>query len=220
MGSHPLRWRSLRRRPSLYWIAVTLAAALAAATTGAVVHDAQKRAESWGASRPVAVAARDLEPGSVLTDGDVSWESRPAATLPNDTIDTGNPAGRVVLQRIVKGEPLVLARLAPDGAHGLSALLPPGSVALLIPPAERSPRLEVGDLVDVFGTDGSNGWNSSESAPGVVGEAHDPVASEAKVIELGDDGAVTVAVRREEAAATAAAILEKSAVLALIGQAS
>lgn len=204
------RWRMDRRRPWVFWAIATVGAVTTAAVAAGMVNEVERRMEAWGPSRVVAIARRPLEPGAVVGPSDIEGEARPAGALPDGAIDGTNVLeGRVVVDRILAGEPVVAERLAPNGVRGVAALVPPGSAAVLVPASARPPRLAVGNRVELFGG----------LAPGSAngGAGADVVARDATVIEVSDDGSLLVAVPREQAAAAAAAILDGAVVVALIG---
>ncbi len=115
--------------------------------------------------------------------------------------------GRVVTARIVAGEVMNQARLAPDGLSGMAALVPPGCRGVSVPrPSDGSGlAVQIGDVVDVLAAeDNGTGDDPSLAAEGAI------------VIDV-DDGAVTLAVRTGEARGVAAAVGRGVPVLALAG---
>lgn len=205
----PLRraLRRARRSLALRWLLVAAAASLAAAEVaraGAAVDAARDR---WGEAVPVAVARRDLAAGDVVGPDDVAVERRPRAVVPDGALAEA-PVGRAVTAPVLAGEPLVDARLAPDGLTGPAALVPAGWRAVAVPAGDAglaapAPPLAVGDRVDVLG-------------PGFVDGDAGVVAEGAVVVHVGE-AAVTVAVPAADADDVAAAIATATATLALRG---
>jgi Flp pilus assembly protein CpaB len=129
---------------------------------------------------------------------------------------------------VLAGEPLVAARLAPDGLTGAAALVPPGWRAVAVPlgPA-GAPPLAVGDLVDVLAVMptaglpglGSDGAGAGPDGTGPDGAAQEPafvLVERAAVVDVTDD-AVTVAVPEGDAPRVAWALSNGAVVLALGG---
>lgn len=184
-------WR--RRRSTVLTVVLAL---IAGGVTARVVARAEATAAAFGDRRLVAVAVHTLEPGHVIGADEVAWRELPRAALP-DAEPVDDPVGRVALTEILGGEPVVAARVAPDGARGPAALVPAGGRALAVPTDDPHPALRVGDHVDL-------------QAGSVT------VARGAVVVDVADH-ALTVAVAGREVAATAQALLESRVVVALVG---
>lgn len=165
--------------------------------------DAQRR---WGATRTVIVARHRLEIGDVVDAGAVDTQSWPVALVAPGALDAA-PIGHTVIATIEPGEALVSARLAPDGLHGVAALLPAGSTAIAIPIGPTVVALAVGDRVDLIaGFDAASA--SAGQAPAFV------VARDALVVAV-DEQRATVAVRDDDAARVAFAVVAGTVVPAL-----
>lgn len=82
----------------------------------------------------VVVAARDVDPGTVLSDSALQTMAWPSVSVPVGAIkDVGKATGRVASTLIFTGEPILEAKLAQVGATGgLSAVLAPGKRAISI----------------------------------------------------------------------------------------
>ncbi len=82
----------------------------------------------------VVVAARDLDPGTVLSDTSLQTIAWPSVSVPVGALkDTKLATGRVASALIFTGEPILEAKLAHEGATGgLSAVLAPGKRAISI----------------------------------------------------------------------------------------
>lgn len=177
------------------------------------------------AHRVVAVATRDLEPGEVVAADDVRWSALPEDAVPPNALGPGGdpadrPEGRVVVATVDEGEVLSRRRLAPDGARGLAALVPAGSVAVAVTVDATTPDLERGQRVDVLTTAAPGPTAGDPFGPGdpasAAGSGARRIATRALVIDAGDER-ILVAVTDAEAPAVAAALLDGAVVLALTG---
>lgn len=181
---------------------------LLAATSGLVVAravaSAEAAADRFGRVRPVLVATRDVAPGAVLGAGVVELRDLPAGSVAPGS--AGEDAlGRRASAAIRTGEVVHLARVAPAGRSAVAALLPPGTRGIAVPTGPGSLPLEVGDVVDVLATTGE----------GVVPPTV-TVADATVVVDVGE-GAVTVAVPRDQAPQVAYAVATGLVTLALVG---
>ena len=191
-----------RRRPHMrshHWRSAVLTALLALGAGGiaaSAVARAEATADAFGTRRSVAVATRDLLPGTRIGPGDVTWRDLPVGALPDGGV-VDEPAGRVVVATVLAGEALPPARVGPEGLQGAAALVPEGGRALAIPVELPHPPVHVGDLVDL------------QAGPVTV-------ARGATVVDAGEQ-AITVAVAGREVAVTAQALLDSRIVVALVG---
>jgi Flp pilus assembly protein CpaB len=189
-------------------LVVAVLALITAMVAARVVGDAGTLAARYGPLRPVVVAARALDPGSVVSAGDVAVRRVPGSLVPDGAVPSTDQArGRTVVAPVFPGVPLVVGQLAPDGRRGLGALLPPGSRAVAVPNGRPALALIRGDSVDVLATFDPAG--SAEGAPPTF-----PVAVGALVVDIGEDSAA-VAVSPEEAARVAFALVSGVVTLAL-----
>jgi len=214
-----VRARRALARPVVRRIAVAAVALATGLIVTSLVQSAEAARSRWGASRPVAVATRDLAAGEVVGAGGVAVRMLPEAAVPERAL-SGAPLGRVVRQPVARGEALVPDRLAPDGLTGAAALVPAGRLAVAVPVGPGgAPPLVVGDIVDVLAVV-PGGTASSTAAAGDAGTGGDvpafPLVAGAGVVDVGED-AVTVAVPRDDAPAVAAALAQGAVVLALVG---
>jgi Flp pilus assembly protein CpaB len=195
--SHLTRRRGLPRL-----LAVGTLALVAGGITAGVVARANDLADDYGTRDSVPTAVRDLAVGHEIGDADVAWRSLPVGLVGGTALD--RPIGRIVAAPILRDEAIVAERVGPDGLRGPMAIAPEDSRAVAIPVGDTRPPVEVGDLVDVVAVS-LNGLSRA-----------DRIASSAVVVALNDE-AVTVAVDRGEVPATARAVLEGTAVIALVG---
>jgi len=205
----PVRLRRAAARPSVRRLSMGALAIVTAVVTAMVIGQAHAARDRWGADHEVLVARHDLAPGDAVDAADIEHRALPRAALPAEAL-TALPVGAVARHPILAGEPVVAARLAPAGLAGAAALVGPGDRAVAVPRAQVAmPPLRVGDVVDVLAV-----------LPPGAGEGHDPpafpVVEGALVVDVGDD-AVSVAVPEDDAAATAWAVSQGAAALALAG---
>ena len=231
-----VRARRALARPAVRRLCVSGLAAGTCLTVVSLLGAADDARERWGRTHPVAVATRDLAPGDVVEPGSFEVRDLPEGVLPEGVVPEGAlggapaepPVGSVVRHPVLAGEPLVAARLAPDGLTGAAALVPPGWRAVAVPlgPA-GAPPLAVGDLVDVLAVMptaglpglGSDGAGAGPDGTGPDGAAQEPafvLVERAAVVDVADD-AVTVAVPEGDAPRVAWALSNGAVVLALGG---
>lgn len=193
----------LRRHPSIFWIVAAVAALAATLSTENLLATQEELQMRWGPVASVPVASADLPMGTALGADDVVLRDLPRLLVPEGV--ASDPVGRVVVEPILAGEPIVSARLAGAGATGTAALVPPGSVAVAVPRVQPLPPLEVGDRVDVL---------SSPLADMV--DTAEVVARTARVVAVTEE-AVTVAVDADDAGDVGYAALQGLATLVLQG---
>jgi Flp pilus assembly protein CpaB len=199
---------ALRRRPRLWWLLTLLVALATGSLVASIVGRAEAVRQAWGATELVAVARRDIRPGTAVDDGDVHLVSRPQAMVPPGALHHV-PEGQVASALISAGEVVVPTRLAPLGLTGVAATLPEGSRAVAIPVEPGlAPPLVVGDHVDVLVAVDPEAAGSGP--PGFV------VAAGALVVAV-DEAAVTVAVAASTAPRIAVALGQGAVSLALVG---
>jgi Flp pilus assembly protein CpaB len=124
---------------------VVLAAVLALRPAPTRAH-----ATSPPAATPVAVAVRDLPPGTVLTTADVRVASYAPALAPSGAAArAAELTGRVLASGLRAGEPVTDVRLI---GSGLTRLLAPGQVAAPVRPGDLAVTalVRAGDRVDVL----------------------------------------------------------------------
>jgi hypothetical protein len=135
---------ALARSPWLYWAIVAVLAAAAGLFVMRAADGVEAARQSWGETRPVYVAARDVEPGASL-DATAELRRLPAPMVPADAvIDLATDA--VARQHIAAGEVIVNHDVSPTAAP--QSLIPAGwlAVAVAEPVATGA---QVGDGVTV-----------------------------------------------------------------------
>lgn len=197
---HPLgvrlRWW-WHRHPVAGWVLSVVCIAIVVQLPDAVADDANR--PTRGVS--VAAATTDLPIGHRVGPTDVVHRS--VAHIDGTPVD--DPVGRVVTALVLAGEPLVTERLAPSGADGTPALVPPGEVGVAVPIALAAPPLSTGDRVDLFVTE-------------LEGSVTRQVVHGALVVDVADD-ALSVSVPADAARAIAAGVAVGSITVALLGPA-
>jgi len=208
LGRPPVWWRGSRAQVARWLLALVLALG-AAVLVADQRRDAADTVAGFGTRRSVVVARHDLEPGRVISAGDVASYDLPLVAIPSGAM-SGDTVGRIVTAPIVAGEVMNQARLAPDGLSAIAGLVPPGARGISVPrPADGSGlAVQRGDVVDVVAAENTN-----------TGEGPTLVARAAVVIEV-NDAAVTLAVRADEVPGVAAAVGRGVPVLALAGPTS
>jgi pilus assembly protein CpaB len=113
-----------------------------------------RNATSAGPQRPLVVAARSLEPGTVLTKADLKVSKWSGPEAPRDTVATPDQVeGWTVLHAIGENEPLIRTRLATNQTGGGAALAIPSGMRAVSIQTPDSPGvlrlLRPGNKVDV-----------------------------------------------------------------------
>ena len=199
-----LSHRRVARSPLVFWFAVAGLAVLTASVVAGSLGRARSLAAHYGPLRPMVVAARPVERGSVLAGADLAVRMAPASMLLAGAVTSVDEArGRAVAVPLVEGEPLLAGHLAPEGLSGLAAQLAAGDRAVSVPTGgSGSPPLRRGDMVDVLAT--------------LEGATTLAIAADAVVVDVGAGGeSVTVAVSQEEARAVAYAVAHGSVTVTL-----
>lgn len=89
--------------------------------------------DSRGETSPVVVAKQDLALGTKLTEVDVEVVQWPAESLPvGHAADPSEVIGRTIIGELHTNEPVLAARLADTGLHGMIPLIPSGMRALSV----------------------------------------------------------------------------------------
>lgn len=199
--------RLRRPRSPLQALRRAAAAGLALAAVVLALRAPEAAAGADDGTATVAVAARDLSPGTVLAAADLRVAAFPAALVPAGTsADPAALTGRTLAAGLRTGEPVTDVRLV---GPGLTKLLAPGQVAAPVRPADLAVTdlLRAGDRVDVLAT-GSDPPRAEVVAAGAVVLAVPRTASAAGSLDVSGhaaDGLLLLAVDSETAARLAAA---------------
>lgn len=208
----------LHRSPLPFWVLAVATALFTGVTVNRLVGEAAARAARLGGLVDVVVAARSVDVGSPLRAADVTVRRLPADALPDGPVlsTTASAAGKVALVPLVRGEAVLVSKLAPDGLRGVAALVPSGHRALAVPVDPGGLSFRLGNRVDVLATFDVAGDPAAGPGPGaaVSPEPTFPVATAAVVVDVGDQ-AVTVAVTSDEAPRVAFALARGTVTLAL-----
>ena len=197
-------------------MAIALAAVTVLGVRG-IVTAAQQSQRSWGRTVDVLVATADVAAGRPVDASNSSLVRRPARLVPRGALRTPVTAQRSRVD-LVDGEVVVRSRLSGSGA--VAARLGADDVGVTLDTGDGHPPVSIGDRVDVF----VGSVDPAADGRG-AGERADPeltarlVVAGATVIDHDDahgDGRVTVAVRRDEAAALSAAALRGPVSLVLV----
>ena len=188
-------WASaVRSRRPFYLLVALLLAALAGIATYLYLEDLRQHSI---ATVEAVVAVGELRPGTVIQSDQVEARGVPPAVLPQGAVvDLGQAIGRVTVNPIAPGEIVLTRDLAGDTGGGLSARLPDGRWAMVLPQGwlvTPLPEVGRGDRLDLIAYQPGQ---PAESA-GVVVEAVEIL------IAPGSEGGgqVTLAVTRAEAIA-------------------
>jgi pilus assembly protein CpaB len=143
------------RTRALVFMVLALSAGLMAALL--ITKNLAKRPSGAVALVKVAVAAQNLPTATALTKESVELVDWPQALAPTGTFDSFAPLeGRVTTGALLKGEPILVARLAALGARqGMAAVIPDNMRAMTVPVNEVvgvAGFIHPGDLVDVVTT--------------------------------------------------------------------
>ena len=86
------------------------------------------------ATKTLVVAAKNVEPGDALTADHLTLQKWPEESVPKGVFFKNKGLiGRVVPNGLVKGEPVMLSKLAPEGAAGgMSAVVAEGMRAVTV----------------------------------------------------------------------------------------
>lgn len=135
------------RRPWVRWCLVGALALTVAAGVTQRVTDLDDRRRAWGEVVPVVVAARDLAPGDVVSDTDVTIDDRPVAVIPAGSLHdlSALGTGTRTWQWVAAGEVLVAHDLA--GVASSAERLPPRTRGVVV--ASGGLPVAVGDVLEI-----------------------------------------------------------------------
>ena len=114
------------------WLVLGLS--LAAGAVATLLVASWLSAQRQSPNTALVVAARDIAPGQILDPASLETVPWPRDALPPGAqMDSSALAGRVLRTGLVRGEPILAAKLAPEGAKGgLSAVIAPGRRAITV----------------------------------------------------------------------------------------
>ena len=148
-------------------ISVVLFAVLAAALSSTLLYNiisSNSRSAPKAATRPVLVAARNLDAGVLIGEGDVHPVDWPVTDGSPWLVKRSDVVGRALLTPVTKDEPFAETRLAAKGAAvGLASRIPPGMRAVAVHVDELtglSRFILPGMHVDVISTGSAGGFNN------------------------------------------------------------
>jgi Flp pilus assembly protein CpaB len=193
----------MRRSPRVVfaWSATLVVALATARIVSGDLATLHRRAATLGPQRHVVVAARDLATGQTITPRDVTSETRYAKEIPHEALsDPGTAVGRVVRVPVLRHAMVFGAHLAPANRSGVDGVVPDGSRAVHLTPADGFCPAR-GAIVDVLAAfDPTAVVVDGARASAVI------VASGARVLEVDDrdatddtDAGVTLLVTEPEA---------------------
>ena len=148
-------------------ILVVLALICGASAVVGVNQLTQGKEVSTVATVPVVIAAKDMPRGSVLSAQVLTVSQWPAGAVPAGALTNVEEAnGRAVFVPLVKGEPLLEAKLASkDAGRGLAAMIPKGMRAFTIRTSHVSAGvggfIMPGNKVDILLTTNGSGPNDT-----------------------------------------------------------
>jgi Flp pilus assembly protein CpaB len=141
----------LRRRIPFYIVGAVLLAILAGVLT--FLYLDQIRRETLP-TQAVVVALQDLRPGTEITSDMVTLRQVPDGVRPANALrNTGEALGRMVANPIMANQILQSSHLVGEAGAGLSARLPDGRWAMVLPAswlASPLPHLQAGDRLDLM----------------------------------------------------------------------
>lgn len=136
-------------RKTRIWIALLLAAVSGVAAGVLALNFVNNRpaiipTPVMASTTGVAVAARDLDLGSVVGPADVRMVEWPGDAVPqNYARSPGEVIGRGLITKVLAGEPLLLTKLAQKGAGG--------GLPIVIPEGMRALSVKVNEVIGVAG---------------------------------------------------------------------
>ena len=171
------------------------------------------RPDARDVQREVAIAARDLSPGTPLTADDVHMENRSAATLPDGAHTDLAIIGSTLAGPARRGEVLTDARVLGPRLAGLSAGRDARVVPLHLADAAVLDLIRTGDVVDILGAPSAD----ANARPRVIATNAVVVlvSATAKTIGSSNDRVVLVALPISAAHALAGATLVQTVTLTI-----
>ncbi len=142
----------MRRSPRVVfaWLATLAVALTTARVVGGDLATLHRRAATLGPQRHVVVAAHDLDTGQTITARDLTTEVRYENQIPREALTDSDAAiGRVLRVPVLRNAVLFAQHLAPADRSGVDGVVPVGSRAVHITPADGF-RPPLGAIVDVL----------------------------------------------------------------------
>ena len=171
------------------------------------------RPDAGDVQREVAIAARDLRPGTPLTADDFRMENRSAATLPDGAHSDIAIIGSTLAGPARRGEVLTDARVLGPRLAGLNAGPDARVVPLHLADAAVLDLIRTGDVVDILGAPSAD----ANARPRVIATNAVVVlvSATAKTIGSSNDRVVLVALPASAAHALAGATLVQTVTLTI-----
>jgi len=171
------------------------------------------RPDARDVQREVAIAARDLSPGTPLTADDIRMENRSAATLPDGAHTDLAIIGSTLAGPARRGEVLTDARVLGPRLAGLNAGRDARVVPLHLADAAVLDLIRTGDVVDILGAPSAD----ANARPRVIATNAVVVlvSATAKTIGSSNDRVVLVALPASAAHALAGATLVQTVTLTI-----
>lgn len=171
------------------------------------------RPDAGDVQREVAIAARDLRPGTPLTADDVRMENRSAATLPDGAHSDIAIIGSTLAGPARRGEVLTDARVLGPRLAGLNAGPDARVVPLHLADAAVLDLIRTGDVVDILGAPSAD----ANARPRVIATNAVVVlvSATAKTIGSSNDRVVLVTLPASAAHALAGATLVQTVTLTI-----
>ena len=150
-------------------VALLLAAVAAYGARTYIATRAAQAAKSKLATKSVVVAAVSLDPGTEITAEHLTMQKWPVESIPKGVFYKNKGLlGRVVPNGLLKGEPLMISKLAPEGAEGgMSAVVAEGMRAVTVKVDDVigvAGYVKKGDRVDVLATASTGAFNKDPAA--------------------------------------------------------
>ena len=171
------------------------------------------RPDARDVQREVAIAARDLSPGTPLTADDVRMENRSAATLPDGAHTDLAIIGSTLAGPARRGEVLTDARVLGPRLAGLSAGRDARVVPLHLADAAVLDLIRTGDVVDILGAPSADA--NARARVIATNAVVVLVSATAKTIGSSNDRVVLVALPASAAHALAGATLVQTVTLTI-----
>jgi Flp pilus assembly protein CpaB len=215
---NPTLWRRVSASLRPDWTRTVLARRVAAAALVVLAGIATLRSNPDDDSAQVVVAARDLRPGTPVTQDDVRLEKRLAATVPDGSQgDLGAVVGSTLASPTRRGEVLTDVRLL--GSRLAESTAGPGAriVPLHLADSALIDLVRVGDVVDVLAAPSADVPAGTQAVTKVV--ATDAVvvlvSARQKVQAADSDRVVLVALPARVANTVAGSVLGQTVTLTL-----